>query len=308
MRGHIGVGDLGQQCPRRRPGDGQTAHLRPQRHIAHRSVLGQVGVEPALVVALGDAGAEQHERLAVAHVGRDPTDHGARGPLGPPRRGRQAGHGQVADEVARRIGHRRERHAARHRDPPGQQPVEPHPGSRTGEQELGETGGLHQADGGPHGQRLGPHPVRLGHRHQLGLHPQVAAPGVGHLEPVEPLGRVGQHHAAGHVDAAVLAGDPLDLGVQLGGVALQAGHVGIAVEGVHAARAVPGGAGGELGALHQHHVVPTRLGEVVEHAGAHHSPADHHHPGLGLHGCRSQRLNHRYNPGLPTELAARHHP
>ena len=128
---------------------------------------------------------------------------------------------------------------------------------------------------------------RLCHRHQLRLHPQVAAPGVGRLEPVEPLGGVGQHHAAGHVDAAVLAGDPLDLGVQLGGVALQAGHDGVAVESVHAACAVPGRPRGELGALHQHHVGPAGLGEVVEHAGAHHSPADHHHPRLSLHRQRS---------------------
>ena len=97
----------------------------------------------------------------------------------------------------------------------------------------------HEVLGVDQGHHLGD----LGDRHHLGLHAQVAAPGVGHPQPVEPLGRVGQHHAAWHVDAAVLAGGPLDLGVQLHRVALEAGHVGIAVEGVHAARAVPGGPG-----------------------------------------------------------------
>ena len=124
---------------------------------------------------------------------------------------------------------------------------------------------------------------RLGHRHDLRLHAQVSAPGVGHLEPVEPLGGIGQHHTARHVDAAVLAGDPLDLSVQMQRVALEPGHIGIAVEGVHAARAVPGGAGGQLGSLHQHHIGPARRGEVVEHTGAHHSPADHHNLRAGLH-------------------------
>ena len=43
---------------------------------------------------------------------------------------------------------------------------------------------------------------RFGHRDQLGLHAQVAAPGVGHAEPVHAVGVVGQHHLAGQVQAA----------------------------------------------------------------------------------------------------------
>ena len=57
------------------------------------------------------------------------------------------------------VQHRRERHPARHRDPPGQQPVEPRPRPRPLHQELGEPGGLHHAYTGPHRQGLGPHPV-----------------------------------------------------------------------------------------------------------------------------------------------------
>src|SRR3546814_19783871 len=77
----------------------------------------------------------------------------------------------------------------------------------------------------------------------------------------------------GHVDAAGLAGDRLDLLVEVDGVSLQLGDVGIAVEGVHAARGVPGRPGGELAALQQHDVAPAGLGPMIEHAAADRSAA-----------------------------------
>src|SRR3546814_1024984 len=78
----------------------------------------------------------------------------------------------------------------------------------------------------------------------------------------------------GHVDAAGLAGDRLDLLVEVDGVSLQLGDVGIAVEGVHAARGVPGRPGGELAALQQHDVAPAGLGQMIEHAAADNAAAD----------------------------------
>src|SRR3546814_13931002 len=78
----------------------------------------------------------------------------------------------------------------------------------------------------------------------------------------------------GHVDAAGLAGDRLDLLVEVDGVSLQLGDVGIAVEGVHAARGVPGRPGGELAALPQHDVAPAGLGQMIEHAAADNAAAD----------------------------------
>ena len=96
--------------------------------------------------------------------------------------------------------------------------------------------------------------LRLVDRDQLEVHAEVAAARLRHLQPVEPLGRAGQHDAAGEMHAAGLAGDLLDLLVELDGVLLQLGDVGVAVDGVHAAGGMPGRAGGQFRALDQHDI------------------------------------------------------
>ena len=134
--------------------------------------------------------------------------------------------------------------------------------------------------------RLVHHREELGglvHRQEVEVHAEVAAAGLGQLQPVEPLLRAGQHDAAREMHAAALAGDRLDLLVELDRVLLELRHIGVAVDRVHAARGVPGGARRELGALDQHHVAPARLREVVEHAGTHDSAADHHRFRVRLH-------------------------
>ena len=90
-------------------------------------------------------------------------------------------------------------------------------------------------------QRLG-----LSGGDQFGLHAQVATPSVGHTQPVHLILGVGQHQLTGLVDPAVHTCGFLEFSVQLDGVALKGGHVGVAVEGVHAACRVPGGPGGQL--------------------------------------------------------------
>jgi len=72
---------------------------------------------------------------------------------------------------------------------------------------------------------------------QLELHAEIAAPRLGHFQPVEALARAGEHDAARHVQAARLAGDLFQLLVEIDGVLLRPSDVGIAVEGVHAAGA-----------------------------------------------------------------------
>ena len=86
----------------------------------------------------------------------------------------------------------------------------------------------------------------------------------------------GERDAARQVDRAVLAGTLLDLLVELHRVLLELGDVGVAVERVHAARRVPGRAGGQLLALDQHHVGPAVLGEVEQHRRADDATSDHH--------------------------------
>ena len=123
----------------------------------------------------------------------------------------------------------------------------------------------------------------LRHRDERGLHSQVPAAAVDHLQPVESLLAVGQNHATREVQAAVLARDLLDLAIQLDRVLLQAGDVGVAVQGVERPGGVPGRPRGQLPPFEQHDIGPARLGEVVQHAAPDHATADHHHLGCVLH-------------------------
>ncbi len=65
----------------------------------------------------------------------------------------------------------------------------------------------------------------LGRADELELHPEVPTARLGHPQEVHPDLRVGQHEPAGQVDRAVLAGDPLDLLVQLDRVLLELADV-----------------------------------------------------------------------------------
>ena len=146
-------------------------------------------------------------------------------------------------------------------------PVDP------GAQRAGEAGGIEQ----------GHQAVGLLRADDLGVDVEVAPLRHHALQPVEALLGRGQHHPARDVEPRRLPGKLLDLLVELDGVLLQLGDVGVAVDGVHATRRVPGRAGGELVALEQHEVRPAALGEVVEHRAADHPPSDHDDAGMGLH-------------------------
>ncbi len=125
--------------------------------------------------------------------------------------------------------------------------------------------------------------LRFRRRYQLQVHAEIAAARHGHAQPVDPLGRAGQHQAAGDVHAARNAGNRFDLLVQLDRVLLQLGDVRIAVDGVHAARRVPGRTGREFRALEQQHVLPARFREVIQHARAHDAATDHRHLHMSPH-------------------------
>ena len=123
----------------------------------------------------------------------------------------------------------------------------------------------------------GEHLLRLFERDHLEFHAEVATPGLRHLQPVEPGLVVGQHEAAGEVDAAVLPRLRLDLLVQVDRVLLELRHVRITVQRVHPTGRMPGRTRRELTPFDQHHVGPAGLREVVEHAGAHHAPTDNNY-------------------------------
>ena len=117
----------------------------------------------------------------------------------------------------------------------------------------------------------------------LRLDPEVAPFRDEPLDPLEALLRRREHDPARHVQAGCLARQLLELPVDLDRVLLELRDVGIAVDGVHASRRVPGGPGGELGAFHEHHVGPAELGEMVEDRAADHAAPDHDHARVRLH-------------------------
>ncbi len=117
--------------------------------------------------------------------------------------------------------------------------------------------------------------LRLLRTDQLELHAEVAAAGLGHPQEVHADLGVGEHQPTGQVDAAVLAGDALELLVELDRVLLQLRHVRVAVERVHATGRVPRGAGGELLAFEQDDIGPSGAGEVVQDAAPDDATADH---------------------------------
>ena len=117
------------------------------------------------------------------------------------------------------------------------------------------------------------------HGDHLHVHAEITTAGLGHAEPVEPLGRVGELETTGQVDRARLTRLGLDLLVEVHRVLLEPGDVGVTVQRVHPARGVPGGPCGELLAFEQHDVGPSELGEVVEHGRSDDTTADDDHLG-----------------------------
>ena len=126
---------------------------------------------------------------------------------------------------------------------------------------------------------------RLGFRRrdQLGVHAEITALGVGKPQEVHALGAVGEHDAAGQMQRAGLAGNLLQLLVELDGVGLQLGDVGIAVQRVEATGRMPGRAGGQLRALDQHDIGPAGAGEVEQHRAADDAAADDNCFDVGFH-------------------------
>ena len=76
-------------------------------------------------------------------------------------------------------------------------------------------------------------------RDDLHFHAEVAATSMCHFQPVESLWCVCKLNATWQVNAAVLARFFFDFFIEIDRVLLQASHVGVAVECVHAACGVP---------------------------------------------------------------------
>ena len=93
----------------------------------------------------------------------------------------------------------------------------------------------------------------------------------------------GETQVAGDVEADVLAGFGGQVLVQVHRVLVELAHGVAHVEQRQQAGGVPGGAGGELGALQQGHVRPALLGQMVEGADADGASADDDDSVMALH-------------------------
>ena len=100
---------------------------------------------------------------------------------------------------------------------------------------------------------------------------------------VHPLLIGGEPEIAGAMKTYRLAGLRLELLIEVDAVLVELADAVAHVEEWQQPGRVPGGAGGELGLLDQHHVGPAQFGQMVEHAAADDAAADHHHPRLILH-------------------------
>ena len=133
---------------------------------------------------------------------------------------------------------------------------------------------------GAHDRTLGDDLLR---RREAGVNAERLVDGALAAQPLPALGTRRDRIAAGHVHADALAALRLDLLVERDRVGLQRGDVRIVVDRVETRGGVPGGAGGEFGALDQRDIAPAFSGEVVEHARADDASADDHDPIMRLH-------------------------
>ncbi len=129
--------------------------------------------------------------------------------------------------------------------------------------------------------------VDIGHWRDLGdvfgrddlcLQPHETVLGAFRFQHVEPFLIFGQGDAAHVVETAGHAGDFFKLAIEFDRIALQRGHVGVAIERMKAAGGVPGGARRQLGAFDQHDIGPAEFGQMVENRTPDDTAADHCYP------------------------------
>ena len=121
------------------------------------------------------------------------------------------------------------------------------------------------------------------HRKHFRFQTQIAGAGMGHFQPFHALFAIGQNQTARAMQPAGLAGNLLQLIIKPNRVTLQLGDIGIAVQGVKAARCMPCGTRGENIAFDQNHIFPTGLGEMIEHRTPHDAATNHHHARTCFH-------------------------
>ena len=120
-------------------------------------------------------------------------------------------------------------------------------------------------------------------RDQSRLHLHGLVHGARGFEHLPALLGSGEADTARHVHADVLTAFALDIFVETDGVALQRRDVRIVVERVKTGCGMPGGPCRQFRALDERDVAPAVTSEVIEHAAADDTAADHHDPVVRFH-------------------------
>ncbi len=117
----------------------------------------------------------------------------------------------------------------------------------------------------------------------MGIEAHIAMLGAFGLEVIHAVRGSGKSDAANMMQPAGLARQLLQLLIELDGVALKGGDVGIGVDGMKSARGVPGGTGGQLGPFNQCDICPAQLGQMIQNGTSDDTPADHGDLDMGFH-------------------------
>ena len=105
---------------------------------------------------------------------------------------------------------------------------------------------------------------RFSRRQQFRINPQQFLLRLHDLEQFHAFRGRCQEDTASESKSRLLAGDFLNLLIEINGVGLQFCHLRVTIESVAAPRRVPGGSRRQLRSFDQDHIMPAGLGQVVE--------------------------------------------
>ena len=125
--------------------------------------------------------------------------------------------------------------------------------------------------------------LRFGRRDELGFETEIFRPRMHQTQVIHDLFVGCEHHVAGGMDTARLAGDFLDLAIEIDRVFLQLRDVGIGIVGVHAGSCMPRRARRQFVLFDQYDIAPAGLGQVIKHTGTDDAAANHNGTSMSFH-------------------------
>ncbi len=124
---------------------------------------------------------------------------------------------------------------------------------------------------------------RLFRGQQFGFDAQQLLLALHHFQQLQTLWRRGQEHTLGQMETGRLAGNFLDLFIQINGIGLQLRDLRVAIDGVKTARRMPGRPGCQFRPFDQNHIFPTQLGQMIQYRTPNNPAPDYHRLCMRLH-------------------------